>query len=158
MPASSRAGGDRAIASNRAAYHDYFVLETAEAGLALLGTEIKALRQGHTSLREGFVRIDGDQAWLVNVHIAPFESAAASTQDARRPRRLLLHRAEILSLGGKVKQRGLTLLPVRLYWRGNRAKLEIGLCKGKRQYDKRAALAAAEARREMQRALRSRGR
>ncbi len=148
---------DSVIASNRAVAHDYFILETFEAGVALLGTEIKSLRAGRSTLREGYVRVEGGEAWLVNVHIAPFAGASASSQEARRPRRLLLHKAEILSLSGKVKQRGLTVLPLKLYWRRNRAKVEIGLCKGKRHYDKRAALAAADAKREMQRALRSRG-
>lgn len=149
--------GDNTLASNRAAYHDYFILETHEAGIALLGTEIKSLRLGRTSLREGFVRVERGEAWLMNVHIAPFEGASAGRQETRRPRKLLLHKAEIASLAGKVQQRGLTLLPLKLYWRRNRAKLEIGLAKGKRQYDKRAALRAAEAKREMQRALRARG-
>ncbi len=147
---------DSVLASNRAAYHDYFILETYEAGIALLGTEIKSLRLGRTSLREGFVRVERGEAWLMNVHIAPFGGASAGLQEARRPRKLLLHKAEIASLAGKVQQRGLTVLPLRLYCRRHRAKLEIGLAKGKRQYDKRAALQAAEAKRDMQRALRSR--
>lgn len=154
MPKSSRAADGRDIASNRAAYHDYFVLEKFEAGLALLGTEIKGLRLGRTTLREGYVRVGGGEAWLMNVHIAPYEGASAATQDSKRPRKLLLHKDEIATLGGKIKQRGLTALPLRIYWKGNYAKLEIGLGKGKRQYDKRAALAEAEAKREMARAVR----
>lgn len=143
---------DGIIATNRAAYHNYFVLETIEAGMELRGSEVKSLRTGGANLREGFVRIVGHEAWLVNVHISRYERSSVNNHEPRRDRRLLLHRAQILSLIGKARQKGLTLVPLRMYWSRNRAKLEIGLCKGKRLYDKREALAEREARREMDRA------
>jgi len=144
---------DEVIATNRAAYHNYFVLETIEAGMELRGSEVKSLRAGGANLREGFVRIVGNEAWLVNVHISRYERGGMNNHEPRRDRRLLLHRAQTVSLGGKARQKGLTLVPLRMYWSRNRAKLEIGLCKGKRLHDKRDALAEKEARREMDRAL-----
>jgi SsrA-binding protein len=144
------------IATNRAAYHNYTVLETIEAGMALRGSEIKSLRAGGVNLREGFVRISGGEAWLVNVHISPYEQASIDRHEPRRDRKLLLHRHEIIAVGTRIKQKGLALIPLRMYWKGNRAKLEIGLCRGKRLHDKREAIAARDARREMDRAARSR--
>ncbi|HYM49615.1 MAG TPA: SsrA-binding protein SmpB [Candidatus Limnocylindrales bacterium] len=153
---SPRREGEGVIATNRAAYHNYFILETIEAGMALRGTEIKSLRDGGANLREGFVRISDGEAFLVNVHISPYEQGTAFNHDPRRERKLLLHRAEIIALGTTVKQKGLTLIPLRMYWKGNRAKLEIGLGKGKRQHDKREAISARDARREMDRARKTR--
>jgi SsrA-binding protein len=147
---------DPTIASNRAAYHNYFILETVEAGLELQGTEIKSLREGGANLREGYVSMRGGQAYLVNVHISPYERGQSSNHEAKRERRLLLHRAEIIRLGITIKQKGLTLVPLRLYWLRNRVKLEIGLAKGKRLFDKRETIAAKDARREMDRAAKSR--
>ncbi len=144
------------IATNRAAYHNYFVVETVEAGMELRGTEIKSLRDGGANLREGFVRINGGEAWLMNVHISPYEQGNVYNHDPRRDRKLLLHRAQIIALGTKIKQRGLTLVPLRMYWKRNHAKLEIGLVKGKRLYDKREAIAARDARREIDRAVKTR--
>jgi SsrA-binding protein len=143
---------DSTIASNRAAFHNYFILETVEAGIELRGTEIKSLREGGANLREGYVRIANNQAYLVNAHISPYERGYSSNHETKRERKLLLHRAEIIRLGITIKQKGLSLVPLRLYWKGNRVKLEIGLAKGKRQYDKREAIAARDARREMDRA------
>lgn len=154
---SPRGGSaDGVIATNRAAYHNYFVLETIEAGIALQGTEVKSLRQGGVNLREGFVRIGGGQAWLVNVHISPYAEANIRNHETRRERKLLLHRAEIIALSTKIKQKSLTLVPLRMYWSRNRAKLEIGLVKGKRLHDKREAISARDARREIERAVRTR--
>ena len=144
------------IANNRAAYHNYFILETVEAGIALSGTEIKSLRQGGANLREGYIRFANGEAFLVNVHISPYEQGHSSQHEVRRERKLLLHKAEIIRLGITIKQRGLTLVPLRLYWSKNRVKLEIGLAKGKRLYDKREAIAAKDARREMERTARTR--
>ncbi len=144
----------RDIAVNRRAYHDYFIDETLEAGLVLAGTEVKSLRAGRANLREGFVRVDGHEAWLENVHISAYEQGGYTNHEPIRPRKLLLHAEEIASLVGKVKQRGYTLIPIRLYFARNRAKVEIGLGRGKKLYDKRQALAAADARREMARVLR----
>lgn len=148
--------GENMIATNRAAYHNYFVVETLEAGMALRGTEIKSLRDGGANLREGFIRINGGEAWLVNVHISPYDQGNVNNHDPRRERKLLMHRAEIIGLGTKIKQKGLTLVPLRMYWKRNHAKLEIGLVKGKRLYDKREAIAARDARREIDRAVKTR--
>ncbi len=144
----------RDIAVNRRAFHDYFIDERYEAGLVLTGTEVKSLRAGRANLREGFVRIDGREAWLENVHISSYPQGGYVNHEPMRPRKLLLHGREIASLVGKVKQRGYTLIPLRLYFSRNHAKVEIGLARGKRQYDKRQALAEADARREMERAVR----
>lgn len=143
---------DSTIASNRAAFHNYFILETVEAGIELRGTEIKSLREGGANLREGYVRIANNEAYLVNAHISPYERGHSSNHESRRERKLLLHRAEIIRLGITIKQKSLALIPLRLYWKGNRVKVELGLAKGKRQYDKREAIAAKDARREMDRA------
>ena len=155
-PKPRAGGGDGVIASNRAAYHNYFVLETIEAGMALYGTEIKSLRSGGANLREGFIRIANGEAWLVNVHISPYEGGNVRNHEPDRERKLLLHKAEIIAMAIKAKQKGLTMVPLRIYWSKNRAKLEIGLAKGKRQYDKREAIAARDARREMDRARKTR--
>jgi SsrA-binding protein len=151
-----KAATDGTIASNRAAYHNYFILESLEAGIELRGTEIKSLREGGANLREGYVRIGNSEAFLANVHISPYERGYSSNHETKRERKLLLHRAEIIRLGITIKQKGLTLVPLRLYWKGNRVKVEIGLAKGKRQYDKREAIAARDARREIDRAVRTR--
>jgi SsrA-binding protein len=152
----AKADADPTIANNRAAYHNYFITETIEAGIELQGTEIKSLREGGANLREGYVAIKGGQAFLVNVHISPYERGHSSNHEAKRERKLLLHRAEIIRLGITIKQKGLTMVPLRLYWLRNRVKLEIGLAKGKRLFDKRESIAAKDARREMDRASKSR--
>lgn len=145
---------ERDVAVNRRAYHDYFIDEKFEAGLMLTGPEVKSVRGGRTNLRDGYVRIDGGEAWLENVHISPYVQANVSNQQPLRPRKLLLHRKEIASLIGKVKQKGYTLIPLRVYFARNHAKVEIGLARGKRQYDKREAIAARDAKREIERAIR----
>ena len=144
----------RDVAVNRRAFHDYFIDERLEAGLVLTGTEVKSLRAGKANLRDGYVRIVGNEAWLENVHISSYAQGGYVNHEPLRPRKLLLHAREIASLIGKVRQRGYTLIPLRLYFARNRAKVEIGLARGKREYDKRQALAQADARREMERALR----
>jgi SsrA-binding protein len=146
--------GVKDVAVNRRAYHDYFIDEKYEAGVMLSGTEIKSVRSGRANLRDGFVRIDNNEAWLENVHISPYAQGNVMNQEPVRPRKLLLHRKEISSLIGKVKQKGYTLIPLRVYIRRNRAKVEIGLARGKRQYDKREAIAARDAKREIERAMR----
>ena len=147
---------ERDVAVTRRAYHDYFIEEKLEAGIMLTGTEVKSVRNGRTNLRDGFVRIDGHEAWLENVHISPFAQASVMNHEPLRPRKLLMHRKEIASLIGKVRQKGYTLIPLRVYFARNRAKVEVGLARGKRQYDKRQALAERKASREMARALRHR--
>ena len=145
---------NRDVAVNRRAYHDYFIDETYEAGLALQGTEVKSLRAGRANLRDGYVRVERGEPWLENVHISPYTQGGYANHEPLRSRKLLLHGREIASLVGKIKQKGYTLIPLRLYFARNRAKVELGLARGKRQYDKRQALATADARREMERAIR----
>ena len=142
------------VATNRRAFHDYFVDEKYEAGMQLLGTEVKSLRGGRANLRDGYVRIAGNEAWLENVHISPYAQGNLQNHEPMRSRKLLLHRQEIASLIGKVRQKGYTLIPLRLYFVRNKAKVEVGLVRGKRQFDKREALAEADAKREMARAMR----
>ncbi|HYT14037.1 MAG TPA: SsrA-binding protein SmpB [Candidatus Nitrosopolaris sp.] len=144
----------RDVAVNRRAYHDYFIDEKLEAGIMLTGPEVKSVRNGRTNLRDGFVRIDGNAAWLENVHISPYEQANLMNDEPLRPRKLLLHRKEISSLIGKVRQKGYTLIPLRVYFSRNHAKVEVGLARGKRQYDKREAIAERDAKREIARAMR----
>src|SRR3982074_1611236 len=135
---------ERDVAVNRRAYHDFFVDEKLEAGIMLTGSEVKSVRNGRTNLRDGFVRIDGNAAWLENVHISPYTQANGMNVEATRPRKLLLHRREISSLIGKVRQKGYTLIPLRVYFSRNHAKVEVGLARGKKQYDKREAIAERE--------------
>ena len=150
----SKDAKDRDVAVNRRAYHDYFVDEKYEAGVMLTGTEVKSVRNGRANLRDGYVRIDNGEAWLENVHISPYAQGNVMNQEPLRPRKLLLHRKEISSLIGKVKQKGYTLVPLRVYFSRNHAKVEIGLARGKRQYDKREAIAERDAKREIARAMR----
>jgi len=149
-----RKGAARDVAVNRRAYHDYFIDEKYEAGLVLQGTEVKSMRAGRANLRDGYVRVDGGEAWLENVHVSPYEQGGYVNHEPLRPRKLLLHSDELASLIGKTRQKGYTLIPLRLYFARNRAKVELGLARGKRQYDKRQVMAAADAKREMERALR----
>ena len=145
---------ERDVAVNRRAYHDYFVDEKYEAGVVLTGTEVKSLRAGRCNLRDGFVRIDGNEAWLENVHISPYAQGNLMNHDPLRPRKLLLHRKQIATLIGKVRQKGYTLVPLRVYFSRNHAKVEVGLARGKREYDKREAIAERDAKREIARAMR----
>jgi len=147
---------EKNVAVNRKAYHDYLIGERYEAGLALRGSEIKSIREGRVSLAEGFVLIRNGEAWLVNVHIAPYGLAGYAQHEPRRERKLLLHQKEIRELAQGIQAKGFTIIPLRLYLRDNRAKVEIALARGKKQYDKRAALAEKEAQRAMQRASRER--
>ncbi len=149
-----RNSNDRDVAVNRRAYHDFFIDEKYEAGVMLTGPEVKSVRSGRANLRDGFVRIGGNEAWLENVHISPYAQANVLSQEPLRPRKLLLHRKEIASLIGKVKQKGYTLIPLRMYFSRNHAKVEVGLARGKRQFDKREAIAERDAKREIARAMR----
>ncbi len=145
---------EKVLAENRRAFYDYAIEERVEAGLALTGTEIKSIRAGKVNLREGYARIERGEAWLLGVHIAPWSHAGHTQHEPRRKRKLLLHRAEIIALGTKVAQRGATLVPLRLYLKGGRAKVELGLARGKRKYDKREAIKRREMQREMEEARR----
>ena len=145
---------ERDVAVNRRAYHDYFVDEKYEAGIVLTGTEVKSMRAGRCNLRDGFVRIDENEAWLENVHISPYEQANVMNHEPMRSRKLLLHRKQISTLIGKVRQKGYTLIPLRVYFSRNHAKVEVGLARGKREFDKREAIAERDAKREIARAMR----
>ena len=154
MPERDKKDCERDKAVNRRAFHDYFIDEKFECGMVLTGTEVKSIREGRCNLREGYVRIDGNEAWLENVHISPYAQGNLMNHEPMRPRKLLLHRKQIASLIGKVRQKGYTLIPLRVYFARNRAKVEIGLGRGKRQYDKRQAIAERDAKREIERATR----
>ena len=143
--------GIKVVATNRKARHEYFVLETFEAGIALQGSEIKSIRAGHISLAESYIRIDGHEAWLEDAHIAPYEQASINNHDPRRPRKLLLHRDEIEKLWTNVRQKGMTVIPLKVYLKDGRAKIEIALAKGKKLYDKRAEITKRDAAREIER-------
>jgi SsrA-binding protein len=147
---------DLQLAENRKALFDYAIEDRVEAGIALTGTEIKSLRAGHVNLRDGYARIEKGQAWLRNVHIAPWTHAAHDNHDPLRPRKLLMHRAEIAQLEGAVSQKGYTLVPLRLYTKGGRAKVEIGLARGKKRYEKRQVIKEREAAREIRAATKRR--
>ncbi len=153
MPTVEKKGGDREIAVNRRAFHDYFIDERFEAGIVLTGTEVKSVRGGKVNLRDGYVRIDGHEAWLENVHISPYTQGGYVNHEPMRSRKLLLHSDEIASLIGKLRQKGYTMVPLRVYFARNKAKAEVGPARGRRFYAKRAALAEADAKREMARAL-----
>ena len=146
-------GEETTVASNRKALHDYFVEDTYEAGVALTGTEIKSVRANRVNLRDGFVQIRGGEAWLLNVHISPYDFGNRENHEPRRERRLLLHRQEIRKLQSKVAERGWTIVPLRLYLKDGRAKLEIALVRGKRLYDKREAVAERDMDRELRRTV-----
>ncbi len=143
----------QSLARNRRAWHEYHVLEEFEAGLELHGTEVRSLRQGGVQIAEAYIRIERGQAWLLGSHIQPYQFGNRQNHEPARARRLLLHRREIGHLAGLVKQPGITLIPLDLHLSGNRVKVQVGVCRGKREYDKRAALMEKDARREMQRGL-----
>ena len=146
----------KVIATNRKARFEYFLLEHYEAGLALQGSEIKSIRAGQVSLTEAYVRVEGREAWLMEAHIAPYAQANRYNHDPKRPRRLLLHRKEIRELWDAVRQKGVTIVPTRVYLKEGRAKLEIAIAKGKKLYDKREAIARREAEREIERQMQRR--
>ncbi len=144
---------NKVLASNRKATHDYFVEDRFEAGIVLRGSEIKSIRAGRIQLREAYVRVDGRELWLVNAHVSIYDPAAKLNHDPLRPRKLLMHRKEIGKLLEKVKLKGYTIVPLDVHLSKGRAKVTIALAKGKRQYDKRQALAKRETERDMARAL-----
>lgn len=145
--------GRKLIAQNKKARHDYHILDTYECGLVLTGTEVKSLRQGRASLVDGFAQLDGGEAWLHNVHIPEYSQGTWTNHSARRRRKLLLHRAEIEKLISKTQETGHTLVPLALYFKDGRAKVEIALAKGKKEYDKRQTLRERQDRRESDRAI-----
>ncbi len=145
--------GRKLIAQNKKARHDYLILDTYEAGLVLMGTEVKSLRQGRASLVDGFVQLDGHEAWLHNVHVPEYSQGTWTNHSARRKRKLLLHRDEIDKLESKSQETGHTIVPLALYFKDGRAKVEIALAKGKKEYDKRQTLREKQDRREADRAM-----
>ena len=145
--------GRKVVAQNRKARHDYHIDDVVEAGLVLVGTEVKSLRLGHASLVDGFAYIRDGEAWLAGVHIPEYTEGTWTNHEPRRERKLLLHRQEIARLIGKTRETGVTLVPLALYFKDGKAKVEIALARGKRSYDKRVALAEKQANRETQRAL-----
>lgn len=144
------------VCNNKKAYHDYFVEEKYEAGLALCGTEVKSLRQGKCSIKEAFIRIDKGEVWAYGMHINPYEMGNIFNKDPLRPKKLLMHKSEIMKLLGKITEKGYTLVPLEVYFSNGRAKIEIGLCKGKKLYDKRDDLAKKDAKREIEREFKAR--
>ncbi|MEM7413347.1 MAG: SsrA-binding protein SmpB [Myxococcota bacterium] len=153
-----KAGGGDVIATNRRARFEYEILETVEAGMQLLGPEVKSLREGRANLGDAYAIIRGGEAFLLSLHISPYEQAGRANPEPQRERRLLLHRREIRRLAGKVAEKGLTLIPLRLYWKEGRAKVELGLARGKRLYDKRQTVRRRETDRELARVTRQRRR
>jgi SsrA-binding protein len=145
--------GRKLIAQNKKARHDYLIIDTYEAGLVLTGTEVKSLRQGRASLADGFVQLDGGEAWLHNVHVPEYSQGTWTNHSARRKRKLLLHREEIDKLAAKSQETGHTIVPLVLYFKDGRAKVEIALAKGKKEYDKRQTLREKQDRRETERAI-----
>ena len=154
--ASTRETNQKNIAVNRRARREYFIDESFEAGMVLLGSEVKSLRDGRANLADSYARVDKGQVFLVNSHISPYPAANMFNHEPTRPRKLLLHKREILRLMGKVKERGLTLIPLKLYFKDGRAKVELGLARGKKLYDKRATVKEKMVRREMERSMKSR--
>jgi len=143
----------KTVATNRKARHDYHIDDTFEAGMVLTGTEIKSVRAGHVTLRDSYATVKEGELWLLNVHIAPYDQGTYANHEPRRPRKLLMHRREINRITGKLQEKGFTLIPLRLYLKNNLAKVELGLARGKKQYDKRDALRQRETRREIDRAV-----
>jgi SsrA-binding protein len=155
---TEREKAQRVIADNRKALHDYAVLDTYEAGVALLGTEVKSIREGSVNLRDSFARIDRGEVWLLNVHIGPYSHTGYSTHEDRRQRKLLLHAHEIRKLTGRVAEKGLTLVPLQMYFKNGRVKVALALVKGKQAHDKRETIRRREVDRETRAAIKARSR
>ena len=155
---ASQGDGDHTIATNRRARHDYEILETVEAGLVLRGTEVKSLRDGQVNFKDSYATIRSNEAWLLGCHISPYSHGTDANHDPERDRKLLLHRSELQRLTGKIAERGLTLVPLRLYFKDGRVKIELGLARGKKLHDKRSAIRERDVKREMDKAARERSR
>lgn len=148
----------KTIADNRKARHDYFILESYEAGIELTGTEVKSIRDGGLNLKDSWISIDNGELFIKQMHISPYEKGNIFNKDPLRTRKLLMHKREIMKLLGQVKQDGLTLIPISVYFKGSRVKVHVGLCKGKKQHDKRDAMAQRDAKRTIDRELKMRNR
>lgn len=143
--------GTKLIANNKKAYHDYFILDTYEAGIVLHGTEVKSLRMGKCSIKESFIRIENGEVFIYGMHISPYEKGNIFNKDPLRTRKLLLHQYEIRKIAGKIAEKGYTLVPLKVYFKGSLVKVEIGIAKGKKLYDKRETIAKKDQRREAER-------
>ena len=152
---SEKSAGVKIIAQNKKAYHDFFVDEKYEAGIELFGTEVKSIRAGRVNIKESFCDIKDGEVFVLGMHISPYEQGNVFNKDPLRPKKLLLHKKEILKLFGQVSQKGYTLVPLQIYLSRSRVKVEIGLCRGKKLYDKREDMARNDARRDMERAFKS---
>jgi SsrA-binding protein len=148
----------KTVATNRKAYHDYYIQDSQEAGIVLTGSEIKSIRAGRVNLRDAYIRPEGGELWLLNAHIARYEASSYLSHEPTRPRKLLLHRRQIDNLTSKMAEKGLTLVPLRLYIKGSIAKVEVALAKGKKLYDKRESIARRDAERDIGRAMRRQSR
>ena len=146
----------KTIAENRQARHEYFILESIEAGIELFGTEVKSIRAGGVSLKEAWIAIENGEAWVKQMHIAPYEKGNIFNRNPLRERKLLMHKREIMRLLGQVKQGGLTIIPISMYFKGSRVKVQVGLCKGKKLYDKREDAAKRDADRMIRRTIKER--
>ncbi len=146
----------KTIAENRQARHEYFILESFEAGIELFGTEVKSIRQGGVNLKDSWIAIENGEAYIKQMHISPYEKGNIFNKDPLRERKLLMHKNEIMRLLGQVKQGGLTLIPISMYFKGSRVKIQVGLCRGKQLHDKRATMAERDAKRTIDRAMKSR--
>ncbi|MBI4267421.1 MAG: SsrA-binding protein SmpB [Chloroflexi bacterium] len=146
---------DKTIATNRKAYHNYFIQDGIEAGIALTGAEIKSIRAGRVNMSDAYIKPERGELWLVNAHIARYEAGSAFGQEPTRERKLLLHRKQITGLTGKVAERGLTIVPLKIYLKGNLAKVEVALAKGKKQYDKRESITRRETERDLRRVVKN---
>lgn len=149
-------GEIKTVATNKKAYHDYFIDEKYECGIVLEGSEVKSVRNGKVSIKEAFARVEDGEVWLYDMYIAPYEATSVFKPDARRKRKLLLKKSEIRSLIGKTREKGYTLIPLQVYFKGPYVKVELGLARGKKKYDKRAEIAEREAKRRIEQALRQR--
>lgn len=147
----AKAHGTKLIANNKKAFHDFFILDTYEAGISLAGTEVKSLRMGKCSIKESFIRIENGEVYIYGMHISPYEKGNIFNKDPLRPRKLLLHKAEINKLHGKIKEKGMTIVPLKVYFNGSLVKVEIGLARGKKLYDKRDDIAKKDQKREAER-------
>ena len=158
MAEQQKKGGKKVIAQNKKAYHDYFVDERYEAGIALFGTEVKSLRKGAVNLKDSYCSIQGGEIFVHGMHISPYDHGNIFNKEPKRDRKLLMHKREIMRLFGTVKQQGLTLVPLSIYFKGSLVKVQLGLCKGKQLHDKRATAAKRDANRTIDRALKEQNR
>lgn len=156
MSKQEKATGRKIVATNRKAHFEYHILERFEAGLVLQGTEVKSLRQGRASIGEGYASVEDGQLWLFDINIPPYEMGNRANHEPKRPRKLLLHKREIRRLAGKTSEKGLTLIPLTLYFTRSKAKIELGLCRGKKAYDKRESIKRRDQERDLQQQMKER--